>query len=100
MDPDAIAPLIALMTICVTAGGVLILRPLSKRIADLLGAMAQERRGVRTSDSEVAQLRATLESVNARMALLEDRLDFTERLLSSGHRPAPRERAEQGAGER
>jgi len=86
MDPDAIAPLVALMTICFSVAGVLVLRPISKRIGDLLSAMAQERKGGRTSDVEVAQLRATLESVNARMTLLEDRLDFTERLLSSGKR--------------
>ena len=86
MDPDAIAPLVALMTICFSVAGVLVLRPISKRIGDLLGAMAQERKGGRTSEVEVAQLRATLESVNASMSLLEDRLDFTERLLSSGKR--------------
>ena len=98
MDPDAIAPLAAMFMLCVTVGGILVLRPLSKRIGDLLGAMAQEKKGVRGSDAEVAQLRATLESVNARMALLEDRLDFTERLLSDGNRHAQREPADLKSG--
>jgi hypothetical protein len=98
MDPDAIAPLIAMFMMCVTVGGILVLRPLSKRVGELLGAMAQDRKGERTSDAEVAQLRATLESVNARMALLEDRLDFTERLLSDGNRHAQREPADRTSG--
>ena len=98
MDPDAIAPLAALFMMCVTVGGILVLRPLSKRIGDLLGAMAQDKKGVRSNDAEVAQLRATLESVNARMALLEDRLDFTERLLSDGNRHAQREPADLKSG--
>jgi hypothetical protein len=99
MDPDAIAPVIGFMTLCFSVAGVLVLRPLSKRVGELLGAMAQERKGARTSDLEVAQLRATLESVNARMALLEDRLDFAERLLSSGER-AGRQPVELSKGER
>src|SRR5262245_28393011 len=98
MDPDAIAPLAALFMMCVTVGGILILRPLSKRVGELLGAMAKERKGERTSDGEIAQLRATLESVNARMALLEDRLDFTERLLSDGNRHVQREPADLKSG--
>jgi hypothetical protein len=99
MDADAIPFVIAFMTLCFSVAGVLVLRPMSKRVAELLGAMAQERKGGRTSDLEVAQLRATLESVNARMALLEDRLDFTERLLSAGGRTG-REPAEMSRGER
>jgi hypothetical protein len=99
MDPDAIPFMVAFMTLCFSVAGVLVLRPLSKRVGELLGAMAQERKGGKTSDLEAAQLRATLESVNARMALLEDRLDFTERLLSAGGR-AGREPAESSKAER
>jgi hypothetical protein len=84
MDPDTIAPLVAFMTLCFSIAGVLVLRPLSKRIAELLAAMAQEKRGGGASHNELTQIRLTLESVNARMALLEDRLDFTERLMASG----------------
>ena len=99
MDADAIPFVIAFMTLCFSVAGVLVLRPMSKRVGELLAAMAQERKGGRTSDLDVAQLRATLESVNARMTLLEDRLDFAERLLSSGERPG-RQPVELSKGER
>ncbi|HSL70290.1 MAG TPA: hypothetical protein VK864_08595 [Longimicrobiales bacterium] len=98
MDPDTVAPMIAFMTLCFSVAGVLVLRPLSKRVAELLAAMAQERRGGGNSQNELAQIRLTLESVNARMALLEDRLDFTERLMTSG--PASKEPLDLTAGRR
>ena len=66
----------------VTVGGVLILRPLSKRFAELLESYTQDRqKGLGT---ELHQIRDLMETMDARLRLMEERQDFTERLLQSG----------------
>lgn len=68
-----------------TVGGVLVLRPIAKRVSTLLEHHAQERRtGI---EGDVHQMRELLETMNARLQLLGERQDFTERLLSSDERP-------------
>ncbi len=67
-----------------TIGGVLVLRPLSKRFAELLESYTQDRqRGV---GSDIHQIRELMETMDGRLRLMEERQDFTERLLQSGHR--------------
>jgi hypothetical protein len=77
--------------ICVTA--VLVLRPLSKNVGRLLEQMARDRSQSGVSDAEAAALRMAVENLGKRLELMEDRLDFTERLLSSSRThstmPAP-----------
>ena len=82
MDWEMIAPMIASVVFFLTAGGVLVLRPISKRLGALLEVMAREKASLPTE--EIRLLRETLETVNQRMALLEERQDFTERLLGRG----------------
>lgn len=72
--------------LCVTA--VLVLRPLSKNVGRLLEEMARQRAQPALTESDAAALRQTLENLAKRLELMEDRLDFTERLLSSGQRRA------------
>jgi hypothetical protein len=74
------------ITFFLSVAGVIILRPLSKRLGEFLLEMRLERRGSRLEDSELARIRSLLERMNGRLDLMEDRLDFTERLLSSGER--------------
>lgn len=101
MDPGSVAPMIVMVTAIVTAGGVLVLRPIAKRLGDLLEAMTRERR-LPDRAAEIAQLRDLMQSIDARMALIEERQDFTEALLQSGEakrpaalgRPAARETAD------
>ena len=94
MDWEFIAPMITLVVLIVTAGGVAVLRPLSKRVGELLELYARDRTaGVGT---EVGQIRDLLETMNARLQLLEERQDFTERLLSSGASDAERRRRDEG----
>lgn len=82
MEWEFIAPMIATVVLIVTVGGVLVLRPIAKRVADLLDVYARERQsGI---SGEVGQLRDILETMNARLQLLEERQDFTDRLLSPG----------------
>jgi hypothetical protein len=71
------------MFMCIAA--VAILRPLTKRLGGLLEVMTRERQAVRSStdDQDLARLRVLMEHVSRRMDLVEERLDFTERLLGS-----------------
>ncbi|HEX2190972.1 MAG TPA: hypothetical protein VHG51_18835, partial [Longimicrobiaceae bacterium] len=87
MEPS-IAPMIVMVTGIVTTGGVLILRPIAKRLGHLLEAMTHERR-LPDRGAEIAQLRDVLQSLDARMALIEERQDFTEALLHSGDGKRP-----------
>ncbi len=80
MDWEIIAPMIMLIALFITVGGVLVLRPIAKRVGDLLEVYAHNRQEGLHGD--VHQVRDLLETMNARMELLEDRQDFTERLLT------------------
>ena len=82
MDWEMIAPMIASVVFILTAGGVLVLRPISKRLGHLLEVMAREKAALPTD--ELRRLRETMDTMNQRMALLEERQDFTERLLERG----------------
>lgn len=87
MDWEFIAPMIASVVLILTVGGVLVLRPIAKRVADLIDVYARERQtGL---EGDVGQLRDILETMNARLQLLEERQDFTDRLLSRGSASPP-----------
>jgi hypothetical protein len=87
---DEIAPMLVLLTLILTTGGVILFRPLAKRLGDLLEIMAQQRRAVRENDAGV-QMREVVETLNARIALLEERQDFTDALLSASRSGAASE---------
>jgi hypothetical protein len=70
--------------ICIAA--VMILRPLTKRLGLVLEQMARDRSAVRADDAGIARLRVELEHVSKRMELMEERVDFTERLVASSRR--------------
>ena len=75
---------------CVTA--VMILRPISKKVGALLDALTRERLGQQSTagnDAQLARVTVLLEQVSRRMELMEERLDFTERLLASNRRTGP-----------
>lgn len=82
MEWEIVGPMLMVIVLILTTGGVLILRPISKRIGDLLELYARERQ--EGLQSEVQQMRDLLETVSARMQLLEERQEFTERLLATG----------------
>ena len=85
IDWEFIAPMIVAVVLILTVGGVLVLRPLAKRLSELLELYARGRTtGV---EHDVGQLRDLLETMSARLELLEDRQDFTERLIGAGERP-------------
>lgn len=84
IDWEFVAPMIVMIVGIVTFGGVLVLRPIAKRVSELLELYARDKHSGLTND--VAQMRDLLETMNARFQLLEERQEFTERLLESGGR--------------
>lgn len=82
MNPGDIAPMIVMVTGILTAGGVLLFWPLSRRIGELLHAMAQERLSPPGyADRDTARLADALQRIDSRLSLLEERQGFTESLL-------------------
>ena len=80
MEWEYIAPMIVSIVLFLTVGGVVVLRPISKRIGDLLELYARDKRD--GLEGDVSQVRDLLETMNARLHLIEERQDFTERLLT------------------
>jgi hypothetical protein len=72
--------MIVAVVFILTAGGVFILRPIAKRAGELLDLYTRDKQS--GLEGEVRQIRDLLETTNARLHLLEERQDFTERLLS------------------
>lgn len=79
---EFLAPMIVVVVFILTAGGVLILRPIAKRLGVLLEAMARER--TRRPSDDMLRLREEVETLRARLQLLEERQDFTEGLIGDG----------------
>lgn len=89
MDWDAVAPMIVAIVLIVSVSGTLVLRPLVKHLAVLLEAMARERSTENPRiASQLEQLRELIQTQGERMALLEERVEFTESLVK---RQQPRE---------
>ena len=87
MEWEFIAPMILGVVMFLTIGGVLVLRPIATRLGSLLEVMARERAAL--PPEEIRHLRDTLETMNQRLSLMEERQDFTERLLGRGDPAAP-----------
>lgn len=70
----------------VVIGGVLILRPVTKKLGLLIEALARERM-VRANpepgldQAQMVRITAALEQLNTRMDHIDDRIGFMERLL-------------------
>ncbi|GMV06873.1 MAG: hypothetical protein AMXMBFR53_31480 [Gemmatimonadota bacterium] len=80
IDWSEVAPMVVGVVFILTVGGVALLRPIAKRVGDLLEIMAREKQ--QGLESDVHQIRDLLETMNARLQLMEERQDFTERLLA------------------
>jgi hypothetical protein len=80
-----IVTLAVMVTGIVTAGGVLILRPISKRLGTLLEVMTQQKlRAANADPHDTTRIRELLTSIDSRLTLLEERQDFAEALISAG----------------
>ncbi len=87
-----IAPMVVSIVFFACTAAVLIFRPITKRLGDRL-AGGKQPPGPVVDPGELARLRQALEDTSARLELMEQRLDFTERLLAT-----PRERAAMAPG--
>jgi len=87
MDWANVAPMVVGVVFILTTGAVVILRPIAKRLTDLIELYSRDKQtGIQ---GDVQQIRDLLETMNARLQLIEERQDFTERLLTGdrGKRP-------------
>lgn len=92
MDWDVIAPMIVSVVFILTVGGVAVLRPIAKRISELLELYARDKQ--QGLENDVGQMRDLLETMNARLRLMEERQDFTERLLAGGDKQIEKPRSD------
>lgn len=90
MPPWDVAPLIMGVTVTLSIAGVLILRPLAKHIGKILEMRARERyERPQLNDEHVARLTGAVDRLADRIEALEERQDFTERLLDARQPDAP-----------
>jgi hypothetical protein len=85
MNPNDFAPMLIGIVLILTTGGVILLRPISKRLGAYLEVLAEERRQALQAPqtkTDSTRMLALLESMDDRMSRLEDRQDFTDRLLT------------------
>jgi len=82
MEWEFVAPMIVSIVLILTVGGVVLLRPLVRRLGALLDVMVLEKS--RTSSVEDRSVADSIDTMNDRLSLLEERQDFTERLIASG----------------
>jgi hypothetical protein len=79
MEWEIIAPMIVSIVFILTVGGVLVIRPIAKRISGLLELYARDKTtGI---ENDVHQVRELLKTMNTRLQLMEEQQDFTEKLL-------------------
>jgi len=87
MNPSDFAPMVVSVSLFLITGGVLILRPITKRLGVYLEVLAEERRrAVPPPARDDERLVAALEALDRRLARLEERQEFTDALLA--HRQA------------
>ena len=79
MDWDNIAPMVVLSVGFLSAGAVFIFRgPLGKALADRIAGRHL------AADPETQRLRQDVDDLRAELGAVQERLDFTERLLTRG----------------
>jgi hypothetical protein len=75
-------------------GGVMVLRPVTKKLGLLIEALAKERLArapaAGIDEAQLARITVALERLNTRMDLIDDRIGFMERLVED--RPRSRQR--------
>jgi hypothetical protein len=85
-----------------TAGTVMLLRPITKELGGLLQAMTQERKlrvAPAPATPDMTQVRDLLVAIDSRLSLMEERQDFAEALLSGAERRVVAAPAARAAGQ-
>lgn len=86
----SIAPMVVMVTLILTSGGVILFRPVTRRLADYLQFLVEQKDEPRARQ-ELQQATEALSSLEARLGLLEERQRFTDSLLSARSEPRPLE---------
>lgn len=90
MDPGDVAPMVLGVVFFGITGLVLLLRPITKKLGAYLEVLAEERRRQFSQrpvgSDDAARIAAVLETMDRRLAHLEDRQEFTDRLLEGSSR--------------
>jgi len=83
MNPGDVAPMVVGLTLIVVTGGVLVLRPLARRLGDYLETLIASRRAEQSLPRD-PRLQESLDRLEERLRLVEERQDFTDAMLASG----------------
>lgn len=93
MPPHDLLPFMLGMTLILCTAGVIVLRPLTKRLGDLIEARTRERAAQsQLPGAEIARLTEVISRLTDRIESIEERQEFSERLLDSLERPEARAR--------
>lgn len=90
---EILAPMVFLVILTLTIGGVVLLKPIANKLGLLLETMARERTEPQLQQ-RLDHMRDLLETTSARLDLLEERQEFSEALLRE--RSGTRKRLEHG----
>ena len=90
MELEAIAGMalafLMTVTLALTIGGVILLKPLMRNLGNFLEAKADEKKGLLGgSPEDWDRILGSLEVLDERVQAIEERQDFTEKLLSKPH---------------
>jgi hypothetical protein len=85
MNPGDVAPMVVGLTFIIMGGLVVLLRPISKKLGNYLEVMAEAKRrslaATPASSADTARIVTVLDTLDRRLAHLEERQDFTDKLL-------------------
>ena len=82
MNPNDIAPMVSGIALALITAGTILLYPISRRLGQLLEAIAQQKREV--GPAEYTEMHELLMNIDRRLTMLEDRQSFGEALITSG----------------
>ena len=82
MEPMALVGMAFTLIMVAMIGGFILLIPLSRRLGQMLDVWVRDRKGVDSSE-ELAQLRRTVQALEAEVSSLVERQQFTDELLQS-----------------
>jgi hypothetical protein len=81
---EEVATMIVLVTLILTTGGVILLRPLIKHLGVYLQVLTEQKRLPLARD-DLGRVNESLSGVERRLSLLEERQQFAEALLDARH---------------
>lgn len=71
------------ITLFICISMVLILRPITKKLGGLIEAVTLDRTRARSDDADNARVALLIEHIGNRLDVMDERLDFTERLVGA-----------------